>query len=401
LGDRFETCTGRLMVESQNTISKTLRPSRIWIAVLIGLSITAWMFYRSFSEVSFIKVETGGNYTWVDANQNHRVDIHDKKEFKADLQGNYTIQTTSDVLNSIQWNGQVLFWLFAALLFTLGRDFFYMLRIRLLTHSHLSWKASFYVIMLWEFASALTPGVVGGAAVAMFILNRESIAFGRATAIVIITAFMDNLFYVVMIPIVLLIIGQSAFLDLGGDTSLFLSWWFWTGFGIIATVCVFLYLSVFWFPQMAGKFLLALFSLPFLKRWKFIAREWGKDIAIAAEEFQTEKPSFWLKVFLSTFASWMSRYLVINAVLNAFIGLNFFQNVIVLGKQLILWLFMLVSPTPGGSGVAEFAFGELLSDLTDSAIMLAGLALIWRLISYFPYLLIGSLLLPSWIKRTS
>lgn len=388
------------MVEQQDTLSKTLKPSRIWFAVIIGLGITAWMFYRSFSEVSFVKVKSGGTYSWVDANGNQKIDLHDRKDFEYNPKGDFRIQTATEVLKHITWNGKTLFWLFAALLFTLGRDFFYMLRIRLLTKSHLSWKASFYVIMLWEFASALTPGVVGGAAVAMFILNRESIAFGRATAIVIITAFMDNLFYVVMIPLVLITVGQAAFLDLGGNSSLFLAWWFWTGFGIIMAICLFLYLSIFWFPHLAGKFLLAIFSLPFIKRWKFVAREWGKDIAIAAEEFQAEKRSYWIKIFLTTMGSWMSRYLVINAVLNAFIDLGFLQNIIVLGKQLILWLFMLVSPTPGGSGVAEFAFGELLSDLTDSAILLAALALIWRLISYFPYLLIGSLLLPSWIKRT-
>ncbi|MCR9171278.1 MAG: hypothetical protein NXI10_02215, partial [bacterium] len=62
--------------------------------------------------------------------------------------------------------------------------------------------------------------------------------------------------------------------------------------------------------------------------------------------------------------------------------------------------FMLVSPTPGGSGVAEFAFGELLSTFTTSTLLLGILALIWRLISYFPYLVLGSIILPSWIRRT-
>lgn len=280
------------------------------------------------------------------------------------------------------------------------RDFFYMLRIRLLTKNKLTWWAAFYVIMIWEFASALSPGVVGGAAVAMFILNRETIPFGRATAIVIITAFMDNLFYVVMIPFVFLFIHHSELFPVDQGSSVALTWWFWVGFGIIFLICSLLYLTIFWYPKLATRFLLFIFRIPFLKRWKFIAKEWGKDIEKASKEFKQETRFFWGKVFLTTIASWISRYLVINAILNAFLDLGFMDNIKVLGQQLVLWLFMLVSPTPGGSGVAEFAFGELLASFSSSAILLAGLAILWRLISYFPYLFIGSILLPAWIRRT-
>ena len=164
-------------------------------------------------------------------------------------------------------------------------------------------------------------------------------------------------------------------------------------------VCTFLYVSLFWRPKLAGEVLLLLFSLPFIKRWKFVAREWGKDIEIAAKQFKNESSGFWWKVFGSTVASWLSRYLVINALLQAFISLSVIDHVHVLAKQLILWLFMLVSPTPGGSGIAEYAFGELLSDFTSSAMLLVALAILWRLISYFPYLVIGSILLPVWLRK--
>jgi len=50
------------------------------------------------------------------------------------------------------------------------------IRIRALTDQELSWRQSFNVIMLWEFASALAPGMLGGGFVfAIFILNRERI----------------------------------------------------------------------------------------------------------------------------------------------------------------------------------------------------------------------------------
>ena len=389
------------MSESKFNISKVFSRSRVWVAAAIGILISAWMFYTSFSELRFVKDEQNGTHVWVDGNQNRRLDVKNPADFQLSETGNYRPQGAFEALQATRWSAWSYFWIGMAILFTIGRDYFYMLRIRILSKNHLSWKASFYVIMLWEFASALSPGVVGGAAVAMFILNRESIAFGRATAMVIITAFMDNLFFVLLIPIILLTVGQSGIIGGESASSLFLTWWFWLGFGAVSAVCLFLYLSIFWFPNLAGRALLALFSLPFIKRWKFIAREWGKDIATAANEFQQESFTYWMRVFFATMGSWFSRYLVINAVLNAFIQLGFLENMAILGKQLILWLFMLVSPTPGGSGVAEYGFGELLSGFTESAVLLAALALIWRLISYFPYLIIGSFLFPRWIKRTS
>jgi len=384
-----------------NPLDKLLGGWRLFAAIAIGLLISGWMIYRSVSETQFIEVKQGtGTHKWVDANHNGIIDFHDPSEFKKTANGSYSEQTFGTVLGSINWNFTVIAWLLAAILFTAGRDFFYMVRIRILTKKKLSWKAAFYVIMIWEFASALSPGVVGGAAVAMFILNRETIPFGKATAIVIITAFMDNLFFVVMIPLVFLFVHNSDLFPDNLDSSLPLMWWFWMGCAVIFAICLLLYLTIFWYPRLATRFLLTIFSLPFIRRWKFIAKEWGKDIETAAKEFKQEPPRFWWKVFFSTFGSWMSRYLVINAVLNAFLHLGFLDNIKVLGQQLVLWLFMLVSPTPGGSGVAEFAFGELLSTFTTSTLLLGVLALIWRLISYFPYLVLGSILLPSWIRRT-
>ena len=60
---------------------------------------------------------------------------------------------------------------------------------------------------------------------------------------------------------------------------------------------------------------------------------------------------------------------------------------------------MLVSPTPGASGVAEFAFGELLSSFSESSLIIVSIAIIWRIVSYFPYLFIGVFILPSWLKK--
>jgi len=375
---------------------------KVFVAIAIGLTVSGWVLISSMNQVQFIDVEAGtGEYAWVDSNENGIIDAHLEGDFEKSDGGDYSIRKAVYSLQNIDWSFHTLLWIFAALAFTVGRDFFYMVRIRILTKNRLSWRSALYVILLWEFASAISPGVVGGAAVAMFILNREGIPFGKATAIVIITAFMDNLFYVIMIPLVFLFVSHSSVVTFGEESLTFLNVWFYGGFIIILSICILLYLTIFWRPQLASRFLLLIFRLPFLRRWKVVALEWGKDIELASKQFKEEKRIYWFKVFSATMASWLSRFLVINAILNAFLELGFLENMRVLGKQLILWLFMLVTPTPGGSGVAEYAFSELLSDIGTSSLILAVMALLWRLISYFPYLFIGAILLPVWLRRKS
>lgn len=386
---------------SDNTvIHRSFQRWKMWTAIFIGLSVAALMLYNSLSTVRFVEVFDGsGEFNWYDSNKNELVDVALQEEFIADPEGNYRQQTFSDVLKHIHWTDQSYLWILIALLFMVGRDLFYIVRIRLLTHNELSWKSGFNVIMLWEFASALSPGVISGAAVAMFILNKEKIELGRATAIVFITAMMDNLFYILMIPFVFLFIDATHLFPHHSFGSMSVQWVFWSGFAVLFTICLFLFSSVFLFPKLPIWFLKNLFSLPFLKKWKVNAMNTGKDIELASKEMKKESVGFWLKVFASTCASWTSRYLVINALLQAFLNLGILDHILILGKQLVLWLFMRMSPTPGGSGIAEYAFAELLSSFSQSALLLTGLAILWRLISYFPYLFIGAFLLPRWLKK--
>ena len=385
-------------MEKDTTLSSVFSGWKIFLAIAIGLGIAGWMMYRSLQHEQFIPSESDlATHIWTDVNQDG---IEQINEFTPQSFGTHRKQTIGDLVLLLDWKIDAFFWFLAAILFTIGRDFFYMVRIRTLSQKKLSWRSSFHTIMLWEFASALTPGVVGGSAVAMFILNREKIPLGRSTAIVVITAMMDNLFYVVMIPLVFLFLNTDQLFPAQIDYEHGAIWVFWLGFAVIFLISLILFLSIFKFPKLVAKVLNLLFSLPILKKWKLKAIEVGNEVEITSLEFKKKSRSFWFTAFGATFASWISRYLVINCILAAFIPLFFNDHVQVLGKQLVMWLFMLISPTPGASGVAEFAFGELMSNFGSSTLLIATLALIWRLISYFPYLFIGAFLLPRWIRKT-
>lgn len=387
-------------MSESNVITKSFRGWKIWLAIFLGVGVAGFMLFRGFNEVNFVKDNTSGTHIWIDGNQDGKINFKDPKEFQAVVSGGeYKIQKATDLLNEIKWSSGTVFWILLALVFAMGRDLFYMLRIRLLTRKFLSWKRSFFVIMMWEFASALSPGVISGSAVAMFILNREKIPLGKSTAIVLITTFMDNLFYVVLIPLVFIFIDSHelfpANLSASGVSNIF-----WTGYFVFLCIVLFFFTAVFIFPSMANGFFRMVSRIPVFKRWKKGMLQIGEDIELSARIYRKEPLIFWIKVFLSTAGSWISRFLVINALLQAFINLGVLQHLLVLGKQLVLWLLMRVSPTPGGSGIAEYAFGELLADVGGSILLISILALLWRMISYFPYLFIGAFILPRWLKQT-
>ncbi|MDE7073647.1 MAG: flippase-like domain-containing protein, partial [Odoribacter sp.] len=60
---------------------------------------------------------------------------------------------------------------------------------------------------------------------------------------------------------------------------------------------------------------------------------------------------------------------------------------------------MLVSPTPGGSGFAEFVFTEYLGEFLPGAGVAIAMAILWRLVTYYPYLLAGVFIVPKWVSR--
>jgi uncharacterized protein (TIRG00374 family) len=372
---------------------------KIYLAILFGLSITAYLLFNSLNQTHFIQTKQHATHCWKDVNHNNKIDYADSQEFYACKNGTFKQEELSDIITEISWTTSSIFWLFLACLCMVGRDFAYMLRIRILTKKQLTWKKAFNVILLWEFASALSPGVVGGATVAMFILNKEKINLGRSTAIVMVTALLDNLFFILLIPFVFFFISSDLLFPNATWVDKSISVVFWGGFGIIALVCVLLFISVFLYPKAIGQLLYKLCRLPFLNKFQEKMLSLQHDLQLTSTEMKQENKRFWLGSFGATVLSWTCRYLVINCVLAAFLPISFFNHIFILGKQLVLWIFMLISPTPGASGIAEFAFGELMGEFSSSILLIVALAVIWRLISYFPYLLIGSILLPNWLKK--
>ncbi len=309
------------------------------------------------------------------------------------------------VLNEIDFTWNSLLWIIIAFLFVVLRTLGYMARIKVLTDGDLTWFQSFRITMLWEFTSAITPSTVGGTGFAVVFLHKEGLNVGRSTAVVLATSFLDELYFVLLFPLLLLIMGgKTIFItSLQGTGTVLLNNLVIiaiAGYLIILAWVVLSGYGLFINPHVIKKVLVTFFRLPLIRRWKSGAAKAGDDIIKSSRELKEKSFGFWTKAAVTTFITWTSRYLVVNAILVAFFAIK--DHLLIFTRQLVMWIMMIVSPTPGGSGFAELILGRYLSDLIPVSQANAGgvalaMALIWRIISYYPFLLAGILIIPGWI----
>ena len=331
-------------------IINSLRPQRILIPLLIGIGVSAWMFYRNFDTQAFSFVV-------------------------------------------ITWHA--LLFILIAILMMLVRDVAYMYRLVVLTEKRISWRQAFSIIMLWEFSSAISPSVVGGTAPAIFFLYKEGLSGGKSTAVVLTAIFLDELFFVVSVPLVYLFYGNHIFPP---DSIIYA---FYGGYGVILVYTLFLGYALFINPYLFKSFLSWVFLFPLLRRWRMRIRKSANQLIETSKEIKGKPPVYWIKSSLATILSWTGRYWVVNFLLMAFFEAshNFYDQFLIYGRQLSMWIILLVSPTPGGSGISEYIFTDFLGDFIPNPAWATTLAIFWRLISYYPYLFIGVIILPLWVRH--
>jgi len=348
--------------ESHYKLVSRLKPGKIIIPIILGLAVVAWFISREIN---------------------------------------------SDILSKLHFTWKSVFWLIVAWLCMIGRDLGYMIRIRVLSEYNLKWIQAFRVIMLWEFTSAITPSTVGGTAVAVVFIHKEGISVGRSTSIVLATSFLDELYFVIMLPLILLIVGGDILFTTslqGTGIALLNNLMIVTiiGYTIILAWVLLVGYGLFVDPDKIRKTLIYIFRLPLLRRWKESAVRAGDDIVSSSHELKKKPFSFWLKAGTATLLSWTSRYWVINAILVAFYAVS--DHLLIFARQLVTWIMMIISPTPGGSGFAELILGRYITDAIPADPAYTGgialaIAIIWRIITYYPYLIIGASIVPGWIQR--
>jgi len=301
-----------------------------------------------------------------------------------------------NTLKGIEFTPGVALGLSMAMVFLFGRDFGLTWRFRALSDRRLSWKASAKVTMLCEFTSAITPTSVGGSALSMVFMKREGLKLGRATAITLTTLMLDEGFFMVFCPLLFLVIPpQELFGFAHGTAAHNLQVLFWIVYGVLCLITIMLYIGIFRSPRAITWILSKIFSLPVIRRWRKAVDELNDNLVSTAAELRDKPLRWWINPISATIVSWLSRFAVVNALMFAFIpGAD---QLTVSGRQFIVWALLTFTPTPGGSGVSEMLFKTYYSDIVFGPIMMI-LAIIWRIFTYYVYLLIGFCMIPTFLK---
>lgn len=341
-----------------DSILNSIRLSRIVPPILIGLAVVGWLMYKQL----------------------------DIKE-----------------LSKISWDFHIFFWLFMAVFVYIIRHLFYSWRMRIMTDYEFSWPKSMELIVLWEFASSVSPTAIGGSGVALFLLAQEKLSAAKTVSVVLYSMVVDTIFFVVSLPILYLVLGPIMIRP-GMESLSDLDGFGYTFFGVISFMTIYgavFYYGLFVNPTSIKRLLLFISRFSILKRFKKDLRKTAMDVVDTSKEMQKKDFAFHAKAMLATTGAWVTRFLAINCIIIALIEstpFDFYNQFLILARAETMHVTTAFTPTPGGAGVAEYLFGGYFIDYVPEGIA-SLVALIWRLITYYTYLIGGAIIIPIWIRE--
>ncbi len=345
--------------EEQQEVLRSIRVSRIIFPILLGIGVVAYLLWKQFDPDDFA---------------------------------------------TISWNGHVTFWVLASLTLLVIRHLAYAARLRIITEGAFSWSKCIELIFIWEFSSAVSPTSVGGSAVALVVLAQEKLSTAKTATLVIYTAILDTIFFVGTLPILILLLGPSIIRP-GMTTFSFTDGWGYTFF--FAYLLMLSYGSLFFYgllinPNSLKRLLVGFTKIKWLRRFRHQSIELGNNIIIASKEIVRHSWSFHLGAFLSTATAWSCRFLLLNCLIIGFVenvSLDFITQFKLYARLETMFVIMAFSPTPGGAGFAEVVFSGFVSDYVPTTGLALLIASIWRLFTFYAYLLIGVVIIPNWIRN--
>jgi glycosyltransferase 2 family protein len=302
-------------------------------------------------------------------------------------------------------NFSIWFLLSIALLFL--RDIAYILRLKVLIGKSISWRNSFEVIMLWEFCSALIPQILGGGfAFAIFIIAKEGVKLGKSIAVVLYSSFLDGLFFALIAPWAYFSIGKDALFNNVTNSTQKLNYMqtieisFWIVYFVVLIYKIIIAYALFFNAKSVSNIANKLFSISILAKWKNNILQVTNEMEIASQQIKDVKISYWIYSFLATILSWCSRFFLVNTIIAAF-NSNDVNHHVIFARQSVMSILNIATPTPGGSGFSEYFFSNFMGEFISNKSITTALAFLWRLLSYYPYIIIGIIIIPFWLKRIS
>jgi hypothetical protein len=283
----------------------------------------------------------------------------------------------------------------AALLVTIARVVAGGWRLQFVSQGRLSLISGTRGQLAWEFFSSVTPSAIGGGPVTAFYIARErNITVGDATALMLFAMLLDQLWFIVAIPVV---VASSTVLDVIpnaiGSVGLWLSMAYFVGMLLWASV--FAYATLFR-PHLLVRLADWFTQWPYLRRFRSRVLREMRTFTRRARRLRSQPPSFYVKGFLITAATWIGRYvLVLFIVASVHPGVD---APLLLFRTAAMTLVGLAMPTPGGSGGLEGLYALFLGPLMPDALVVPTL-LTWRLLGYYLFIAVGAYLFTHQVHR--
>ena len=277
-------------------------------------------------------------------------------------------------------------------------------RISFVSRHALGFSAGIRSQLAWDFASNVSPSVVGGAPLTAYYIARESkistgrtIPFGDVSAVMTYVMLLDQVWFALSVPVILVgafymevIPSSVGVLGLWTAVTYFLILMGYTGLFAYATL---------YRPEMLGRVADRVFRLPFLKRYREQISNGMKEFEARAAVLRKQKSDFFLRGFLLTTGTWIARY-----GLAVFVIWSFVPNVDMLLlslRSVAMTISGLIMPTPGGAGGIEGLYALFFGDLLPDKTLLAPSLLTWRVLGYYIFLVFGVSLYTRHVQRTS
>ena len=308
-------------------------------------------------------------------------------------------QFNFEEFSQIKWNSRLWLFLGIAVLIYILRHIFYSYRLKILSDNDFSFKHAVELVCIWEFASAISPTSIGGSAVAVFFLSQEKISAAKAVSIVLYTVIIDSFFFLISLVVLLMIFGPSlvrpdmtSMLE-GFGITFMLVWLFILFYGGLLLWGLFR-------PRVIKRLLMGIAKLPLIKRFKHSLYQIGQDVVVTSKELRTKPFKFHFMAILMTIGAWVTRFLAVNFIILALVEMDWqwMEQLLIYARSETMYVITQFSPTPGGSGVMELMFSGFFKEFVSKGVGSIG-ALLWRLITYYPYLIIGVIIIPNWINR--
>ena len=294
-------------------------------------------------------------------------------------------------------------WVFALMvvLFTLLKDFSGMYRLRVMSGMPLKFRQLFRIRMLYEFTSAVTPSAAGGSSLEVLFIHREGVKISRATSMTILALFMDEMLMIVLFPFLLLLIPYGELFTAEGYFQYGYLWAFIIGYAMKFVWVTLLFIGLFCKPSVFINIIGFVFRIKFLRRYRNRALRTAVEIRQCAQEIRHESLGYWARMIVSTIGIWGFRFMLANMAIMIFNPLSGADNLMCFARQYILGSVCMIVPTPGGSGFAELMFGDFLSEYISQVMSTVVITSIWRLFTYYYYLIAGVIILPQWLRKSN